>query len=242
MRTGSETTTVDSIRVLIAEDDPLLCSLIEELLEREPSIEVVGTMGDGREVVARTIELQPDVLLLDIYIPAVNGLEVLRQLAQREATARVLVLTVDGSDEMVLNAFRAGAKGFLPKLGAKQNLAKAIHVVATGETWIDRRTTSRLIEELEILSRKAAEAERPEAALSEREKEVLRCLGRGLTNAQIAQELFLSERTVKVHVSHILRKLDLPNRTGAALFARRIGLVEEEPLSLCNGGGHSSEV
>src|SRR5262249_54325980 len=151
-----------------------------------------------------------DILLLDIYLDVyktgINGLEVLRELAERGATTRVLVLTVDGSEETVLNAFRAGAKGFLPKFAAKQYLAEAIRVVAGGETWIDRRTTSRLIEELEYLSRKTAEFERPDAALSEREKEVLACIGRGLTNAEIAKELFLSERTVKVHVSHILGK------------------------------------
>jgi DNA-binding NarL/FixJ family response regulator len=208
-------------------------------------MEVVGSFGDGREVLDKTGELQPDILLLDIYLdvykPGINGLEVLRELAERGATTRVLVLTVDCSEEMVLKAFRAGAKGFLPKLAAKRYLAEAIRVVAADETWIDRRTTSRLIEELEYLSRKAAEFERPDAALSEREKEVLACIGRGLTNGQIAKELFLSERTVKVHVSHILQKLDLPNRTGAALFARRIGLVPEEPLGISgNGGNHGS--
>jgi DNA-binding NarL/FixJ family response regulator len=230
---------LESICILIAEDDPLLRCFLAELLEREPDIEVLGAVGDGREAVAKTVALQPDVLLLDVYIPGINGLEVLRELAQRETTARVLVLTVDGSEEMVLKAFRAGAKGFLPKLAAKRYLAEAIRVVAAGDTWIDRRTTSRLIEELEYLSRKAEEFERPDAALSEREKEVLACIGRGLTNAQIARELFLSERTVKVHVSHIFQKLDLPNRTGAALFARRIGLVAEEPLGISgNSGNH----
>lgn len=218
-----------SIRILIAEDDPLLRYFLEEVLQRESDLAIVGAVGDGLETVAKTVSLQPDVLLLDIYIPGINGLEVLQELAQRGATARVLVLTADGSEEIVLKAFRGGAKGFLPKLEAKRYLAEAIRVVAADETWIDRRTTSRLIEELEYLSRKTAAFERPDAALSGREKEVLACIGRGLTNAQIAQELFLSERTVKVHVSHILQKLDLPNRTGAALFARRIGLVTEEP-------------
>jgi DNA-binding NarL/FixJ family response regulator len=230
---------LENTRILIAEDDPLLQSFLEEVIAREQDMEVVGSFRDGLETVAQTVSRQPDVLLLDIYIPGINGLEVLRELAERGATTRVLVLTVDCSEEMVLKAFRAGAKGFLPKLAAKRYLAEAIRVVAAGETWIDRRTTSRLIEELEYLSRKAAAFERPDAALSEREKEVLACIGRGLTNGQIARELFLSERTVKVHVSHILQKLDLPNRTGAALFARRIGLVAEEPLGISgNSGNH----
>jgi two-component system, NarL family, nitrate/nitrite response regulator NarL len=225
-----------NIRILIAEDDPLLRCFLEEVLQRESDMEVVGAVGDGLETVAEAVSLQPDVLLLDVHIPGINGLEVLRELAQQGAATRVLVMTVDGSEEVILKAFRAGAKGFLPKLAAKRYLAEAIRVVAADETWIDRRTTSRLIEELEYLSRKAADVERPDAALSEREKEVLACVGRGLTNAQIAKELFLSERTVKVHVSHILQKLDLSNRTGAALFARRIGLVPEEPAG--NSGNH----
>jgi DNA-binding NarL/FixJ family response regulator len=219
---------MENIRVLIAEDDPLLCSFLEEFLEREPDLEVVGAVTDRGDVVAKTLELQPDVVLLDIYISWIAGLEVLRELAQRGAIARVLVLMVDGSEEMILKSFRAGAKGFLPKHGARPNLAKAIRVVAADETWINRRTTSRLIEELEFLSRTAPASERADAALSEREKEVIRCLGHGLTNAQIAKELFLSVRTVKAHVSHILQKLGTPNRTGAALLARRIGLMQEE--------------
>jgi two-component system, NarL family, response regulator DegU len=235
-----EVRSVENIRILITEDDPMLRSFLEEVIAREQDMEVVGAFGDGREALDKTLELQPDILILDLYLDVyksgMNGLEVLRELAERSATTRVLVLTVDGSEEMVLNAFRAGAKGFLPKLAAKEHLAKAIRAVAADETWIDRRTTSRLVEELEYLTRKAAEVERPDAALSEREKEVLACIGRGLTNAQIAKELFLSERTVKVHVSHILHKLSLPNRTGAALFARRFGLIAEEPPR--NGGNH----
>jgi DNA-binding NarL/FixJ family response regulator len=231
---------METHRILIAEDDPLLRSLLEEVIEREPDMEVVGSVADGQEAVAQTVSLAPDILILDVYLDVfksgMNGLEVLRQLAERGAKTPVLVLTVDASEEMILQSFRAGAKGFLPKLQAKQYLAKAIRVVTAGETWVDRRTTSRLVEELEFLSRKAAEAERPDTALSEREKEVLACLGRGLTNAQIGDELFLSERTVKVHVSSILRKLGLPNRTSAALAAQGMGLVAD-PSSVSSGNG-----
>jgi DNA-binding NarL/FixJ family response regulator len=233
---------VETSRILIAEDDPLLRGLLEELIEREPGMEVVASVGDGQEAVTQTVSLQPDLVVLDVYLDVyksgMNGLEVLRQLAERGVETPVLVLTVDSSEEMVLHSFRAGAKGFLPKLHANQYLAEAIRVVAAGETWVDRRTTSRLIEELEFLSRKVAEAEGPGAALSEREKEVLACVGRGLTNAQIASELFLSQRTVKVHVSHILRKLGLPNRTSAALFAKGMGLVADEPQVPSGNGAH----
>jgi DNA-binding NarL/FixJ family response regulator len=217
-------------RVLVAQGEPLARHFIEEIVEREPDLTVIGTVGDGREVVARTLDLQPDLLLLDLGMPGIPGLEIVRRLAQREAPTRILALAAEDGDEVALRALRAGANGFLSNSKAIEYLPKAIRAVAAGESWIDRRTTSRLIEELQVLAGKAAASEGPDALLSPREKEVLTCLGRGLTNAQIARELFLSERTVKVHVSSIFRKLALPNRTQAALFARRNGLVRDDGL------------
>jgi DNA-binding NarL/FixJ family response regulator len=222
---------VAEIRILIAEDEPLAQSLLESVLEREPGMVVVGVVGDGVEAVAKTLALRPDILLLDLYMPGIHGLEVARQLAPGDVETRILALTVDASEETIVHAFRAGVRGFLLKTAANQYLTRAIRAVAEGETWIDRRTTSRLVDELAFLSRKLEAAERPDAALSDREREVLVCLGRGFTNKQIADELYLSLGTVKAHVSHILEKLGLSNRTGAALFARRIGLVEEDGLT-----------
>jgi DNA-binding NarL/FixJ family response regulator len=220
------------IRVLIVEDEPLAQCYLTEVVEREPTMEIVGVVADGREVVSQVLSLRPDVVLLDLYLPGINGLAVMQQLVEQGATAQVLVLTADSSDTTTMHAFRAGARGFLPKVAASRYLTEAIRVVAAGETWIDRRTTGRLIEELNFLARKVAETEQPDAGLSEREREVLRCIGRGLTNAQIAAELFLSERTVKVHVSHILQKLQVANRLQAALMARRSGLVPEDRSEL----------
>jgi DNA-binding NarL/FixJ family response regulator len=221
-------TRLADIRVLVAEAEPLARQFLTELIEREPDLEVVGATGDCLEAIAQAIDLQPEVLLIDPSTQEVNALEAVRQLALREAAVRVLFLGEEASDEGVLSAFRAGVKGFLPKRHVVEYLAKAIRIVAGGETWIDRRMTTRLIDELESLSRRVAEVDRPDAALSQREREVLSRVGRGLTNAQIARELFLSERTVKVHVSRIFQKLAVPNRTQAALFAQRIGLVVED--------------
>jgi DNA-binding NarL/FixJ family response regulator len=213
------------IRVLVADDDDLLRPLLRLLLEREPDVEVVDVAVNGREALAKALKLRPDVLLMDLNMPEMSGLEVLKQLPRDGSAPRVLIFTSGSDDAAMLAALRAGAHGFLPKRAAERYLLEAIRTVAGGETWIDRRLTARLVEELSSLAARLAELERPDAALSEREREVLRCLGRGLTNAQIAAELFLSPHTVKIHVSNILQKLDLPNRTEAALFAVRAGLV-----------------
>lgn len=219
------------IRVLVAEDDDLLRSLLREWMQREADVEVIDVAADGREALEKAVQLQPDVLLMDVKMPGLSGLEVLEQLPPEGP--RVLILSVDADDAAVLAAFRAGARGFLPKRAAERYLLDAIRAVANDETWLDRRLTTRLVSELSRLARRVSELERPDAILSAREREVLCALGRGLTNEQIAQELFVSKNTIKIHVSSILHKLDLPNRTEAALFAVRAGLVKSDG----NSGG-----
>jgi DNA-binding NarL/FixJ family response regulator len=219
------------IRVLVAEDDDLLRSLLREWMKREADVEVIDVAADGREALAKAVQLQPDVLLMDVKMPGLSGLEVLEQLPPEGP--RVLILSVDADDAAVLAAFRAGARGFLPKRAAERYLLDAIRAVANDDTWLDRRLTTRLVAELSRLARRVSELERPDAILSTREREVLSALGRGLTNEQIAQELFVSKNTIKIHVSSILHKLNLPNRTEAALFAVRTGLVNSDG----NGGG-----
>jgi DNA-binding NarL/FixJ family response regulator len=219
------------IRVLVAEDDDLLRSLLREWMKREADVEVIDVAADGREALEKAVQLQPDVLLMDVKMPGLSGLEVLEQLPPEGP--RVLILSVDADDAAVLAAFRAGARGFLPKRAAERYLLDAIRAVANDDTWLDRRLTTRLVAELSRLARRVSELERPDAILSTREREVLSALGRGLTNEQIAQELFVSKNTIKIHVSSILHKLNLPNRTEAALFAVRTGLVNSDG----NGGG-----
>jgi DNA-binding NarL/FixJ family response regulator len=219
------------IRVLVAEDDDLLRSLLREWMKRAADVEVIDVAADGREALEKAVQLQPDVLLMDVKMPGLSGLEVLEQLPPEGP--RVLILSVDADDAAVLAAFRAGARGFLPKRAAERYLLDAIRAVANDDTWLDRRLTTRLVEELSRLARRVSELERPDAILSTREREVLSAVGRGLTNDQIAQELFVSKNTIKIHVSSILHKLNLPNRTEAALFAVRTGLVTSDG----NGGG-----
>jgi len=218
-------------RVLVAEDDDLLRSLLREWMKREADVEVIDVAADGREALEKAVQLQPDVLLMDVRMPGLSGLEVLEQLPPEGP--RVLILSVEADDAAVLAAFRAGARGFLPKRAAERYLLDAIRAVANDETWLDRRLTTRLVAELSRLARRVSELERPDALLSAREREVLSAVGRGLTNEQIAQELFVSKNTIKIHVSSILHKLNLPNRTEAALFAVRMGLVKSDG----NGGG-----
>jgi DNA-binding NarL/FixJ family response regulator len=225
---GRQTT---RIRVLVAEDDDLLRSLLREWMKREADVEVIDVAADGREALEKAVQLQPDVLLMDVRMPGLSGLEVLEQLPPEGP--RVLILSVEADDAAVLAAFRAGARGFLPKRAAERYLLDAIRAVANDETWLDRRLTTRLVAELSRLARRVSELERPDALLSAREREVLSAVGRGLTNEQIAQELFVSKNTIKIHVSSILHKLNLPNRTEAALFAVRMGLVKSDE----NSGG-----
>jgi DNA-binding NarL/FixJ family response regulator len=225
---GGQTT---RIRVLVAEDDDLLRSLLREWMKREADVEVIDVAADGREALEKAVRLQPDVLLMDVRMPGLSGLEVLEQLPPEGP--RVLIFSVEADDAAVLAAFRAGARGFLPKRAAERYLLDAIRAVANDETWLDRRLTTRLVSELSRLARRVSELERPDALLSAREREVLSAVGRGLTNEQIARELFVSKNTIKIHVSSILHKLNLPNRTEAALFAVREGLVKSDG----NGGG-----
>src|SRR5439155_27155192 len=168
----------------------------------------------------------PDFNLLDDRLPMLNGYTSLERIIAEIPEARVLVMAGLAGDEQALRAFRLGAKGFVPKRGGLAVLPRAIHAILEGEAWIERRLSCRLVDELARLARRAED--RPEEALSIREREVLGLVGRGLTNAEIARHLFLSPYTVKIHVSNILRKLDVPNRAEAAILAHRRGLVFEE--------------
>ncbi|WP_129838600.1 response regulator transcription factor [Streptomyces sp. RFCAC02] len=216
------------IRVLLVDDQPLLRTGFRMLLEAEPDVTVVGEAGDGAQAVEQVRALQPDVVLMDIRMPRMDGVEATRRItgAGQDGAAKVLVLTTFDLDEYVVEALRAGASGFLLKDAPAAELVQAIRVVAAGEAMLAPSVTRRL---LDMYAEKLPSGEEPLpdalGRLTEREVEVLRLVARGLSNAEIAADLFVSETTVKTHVGHVLTKLELRDRVQAAVFAYESGLV-----------------
>jgi DNA-binding NarL/FixJ family response regulator len=213
-----------TIRVLLADDQTLVRSGFRMILRGEPDIDVVGEAADGREAVALARDLHPDVVLMDVRMPNVDGIEATRQIVDRsEHAPRVLVLTTFALDEYVYDALRAGASGFLLKDAPEEQLVSGIKIVADGGSLFAPAVTRRLIERFA-----GAALPKPRPALAEltsRELEVLRLLARGLSNAEIARELVVSEHTAKTHVAHILNKLDLRDRVQAVVLAYESGIV-----------------
>jgi DNA-binding NarL/FixJ family response regulator len=213
-----------TIRVLLADDQNLVRSGFRMILRSEPDMDVVGEASDGAEAVALAGELDPDVVLMDLRMPNMDGIEATRQIIEAsDRPPRVLVLTTFDLDEYVYEALRAGASGFLLEDSPEQQLLSGIRIVADGGSLFAPAVTRRLIE------RFTAETPRvppPElAALTSRELEVLRLLARGLSNSEIAAELFVSEHTAKTHVAHILGKLGLRDRVQAVVLAFESGVV-----------------
>ncbi|MGH3037040.1 MAG: response regulator [Gaiellaceae bacterium] len=211
-----------TIKVLIADDQALLRTGFRKILESEPDLEVVGEAGDGGEAVEAALLLRPDVVLMDIRMPRLDGLEATRRLAGK---TRVLVLTTFDLNEYVYEALRAGASGFLLKDAPADQLVTAIRVVAAGEALLAPSITRRLIEEFARRPRSHARPAELEA-LSPRELDVLRLVARGLSNAEIASELYVGDATVKTHVSRILQKLNLRDRVQAVVLAYESGLLQ----------------
>ncbi|MCX5267499.1 response regulator transcription factor [Streptomyces sp. NBC_00199] len=218
-----------TIRVLIADDQMMVREGFSVLLNAMPDIEVVGEAVNGREAVHRVRELAPDVVLMDIRMPELNGIEATREIVAADGSAKVLVLTTFDLDEYVYQALRAGASGFLLKDASARQLADGVRVVAAGEALLAPSVTRRLITEFSKLSdtpgsvRAAVQASYGD--LTERETEVLVLIAQGLSNAEIAERLVVAESTIKTHVSRILVKLGLRDRTQAAVFAYEARLV-----------------
>jgi DNA-binding NarL/FixJ family response regulator len=211
-----------TIKVLIADDQALVRTGFRKILESEPDLEVVGEAGDGGEAVEAALLLRPDVVLMDIRMPRLDGLEATRRLAGK---TRVLVLTTFDVNEYVYEALRAGASGFLLKDAPADQLVTAIRVVAAGEALLAPSITKRLIEEFARRPRSNARPAELEA-LSPRELDVLWLVARGLSNAEIASELYVGDATVKTHVSRILQKLKLRDRVQAVVLAYESGLLQ----------------
>jgi DNA-binding NarL/FixJ family response regulator len=215
------------MRVLIADDQQLVRAGLRMILEQEPDIEVVGESGDGVEALEMARRLRPDVVLMDIRMPRMDGLEATRNLLSQPGVAtRVLVLTTFEIDEYVFEAVRAGASGFLLKTAPPADLVRAVRIVAVGEALLSPSVTRQLIGEFARLSRRPAQPPPELASLTEREMEVLKLVATGLSNAEIANRLFLGEATVKTHVSRVLDKLGLGDRVQAVVYAYEHSLVE----------------
>ncbi|WP_328625692.1 response regulator transcription factor [Streptomyces sp. NBC_00353] len=216
-----------TIRVLIADDQVMVRQGFTVLLDAEPGVEVVGQAVDGLDAVSKVAELAPDVVLMDVRMPVLGGIEATRRITSpHDAQVKVLILTTFDLDEYVYEALRAGASGFLLKDASVEELVHAVRVVAAGDALLAPNITKRLIAEF---SRMTAAPRAPlmdrVGDLTERETEVLSLIAQGLSNAEIATRLVVAEQTAKTHVSRILAKLGLRDRTQAAVFAYETGLV-----------------
>jgi DNA-binding NarL/FixJ family response regulator len=210
------------IRVLVVDDHEVVREGLRAFLELQDGIEVAGEAVDGEAAVAAVAELSPDVVLMDLVMPRLDGVGAMQELRNRGSRARVIVLTSFAEDEKLLPAIRAGAAGYLLKNVAPAELARAVRAAHAGEALLDPGVAARLVEAVAS----PAPVQRDGEDLTPREREILGLIARGMSNKRIAFELGVSEKTVKNHVSHVLAKLGVPDRTSAALHAVRAGLVD----------------
>ena len=211
------------IRTLLVDDQELVRAGLRAVLRRELGFEVVGDCGDGGEVAAAVRELRPDVVLMDVRMPRVDGVTATRRLREDPAAPPVLALTTFDDDEVLAGMLRAGAAGFCLKGVPADELHRAVRAVAAGDSWLDPAVTGRVL--AAYRSAPPAAGAVPLAGLTAREREVLTGIGRGLTNAEIARELFVGEGTVKTHVNHLFAKLGLRDRAAAVVLAFDADLV-----------------
>ncbi|MBL1076454.1 response regulator transcription factor [Nocardia sp. 2] len=217
------------VRIVVADDQRLVREGLVVLLDAQPGFEVVGQATDGLEAVTAVEQLHPDIVLMDVRMPGVDGLEATRRIAATGSNARIIMLTTFDLDEYVYTALRLGASGFLLKDASAHLLAEAVRAVARGDAMLAPTVTRRLLGQFtrRPAAHRAADASRP-TDLTARETEVLIHVARGLSNAEIAHELVISDQTVKTHVARILDKLRLRDRTQAAVYAYETGLVQPE--------------
>ena len=212
--------------VLIVDDQALVRVGLRKILDAEPETDVVGEAADGEEAVAEARRLQPNVILMDIRMPVLDGIEATRRIVRDQPTTRVLILTTFGLDNYVYDALRAGASGFMLKDAPPEEIAAAVRIVASGEALLAPAITRSVIEEF-ARQPPFALAPQPRALedLTPREREVLDLLARGFSNPEICEQLVISEATAKTHVARILQKLDLRDRVQAVIYAYETGLV-----------------
>jgi len=217
-----------TIRVLVADDQSMVRAGFRMLLSRAEDMEVVAEASNGLEAVDKAARFEPTVVLMDIRMPELDGLEATRRILAADENARILILTTFDLDEYVYEALRAGASGFVLKDEPPEQLLAAIRIVAAGEALLSPAVTKRVIQRFTRLPQAAA----PPAGLdelTERELDVFRLIARGLSNAEIGQELYISDTTVKTHITHILQKLGLRDRVQAVVLAYQTGIFEPDP-------------
>jgi NarL family two-component system response regulator LiaR len=215
--------TEQTIRILIADDHPVVRKGIKALLNTEPGLEVVGEAADGEQAVTKASTLNPDVILMDLSMPRKDGVQAISEIRQEIPGVKILVLTSFAEDKRIIAAIEAGALGYLLKDSSPQELIRAVHTVYQGESSLHPTVAHKLIHRFQRSSK-----ETQTEPLTAREIKVLRLIAEGLSNHDIAKKLFISEPTVRTHVSNILRKLHLDNRTQAALYALREGFASLE--------------
>jgi DNA-binding NarL/FixJ family response regulator len=214
-----------TIRVLIADDQGMVRSGFTVLLNAQPDIEVIGEAVNGQEAIAQATDLRPDVILMDVRMPVLDGLQATRRISALPDPPKILVLTTFDLDDYVYEALRAGASGFLLKDASANELADAVRLVAAGDAMLAPGVTRRLIAEFARMGAPRTPTRKHLEGLTERESEVLGLVARGMSNAEIADHLVVAEQTVKTHVSRILMKLGLRDRTQAVVVAYETGLV-----------------
>ena len=211
-------------RILIADDQAMIRTGLRKIIETETDLEVVAEAADGSDAVAETMRLRPDIVLMDIRMPVLDGIEATRRITRTVPSTRVLILTTFGLDTYVFDSLRSGASGFMLKDAPPEELVAAVRIVAAGDALLAPAVTRSVVEEF---ARGPARPAEPQslAALTPREREVLDLLARGLSNPEICSELVISEATAKTHVARILQKLDLRDRVQAVIYAYESGLV-----------------
>jgi DNA-binding NarL/FixJ family response regulator len=214
------------IRILIVDDQALVRAGFRMILDAQPDLEVVGEAADGSTAIDAVRTLRPDVVLMDIRMPGVDGIEATRRLTEAGVPSKIVILTTYDLDEYVFDALAAGASGFLLKHVPPEELVRGVRVAASGEALLAPSITKRLIEEFAKHRAPVRAGGADLNTLTDREQEVIRLLGRGLSNPEIARELKVGEATVKTHVAHVLDKLELRDRVQAVIFAYEVGLIK----------------
>ena len=215
----------DVIKVFLVDDHAIVRDGIRAVLNTEPDIEIIGEATNGREAVSKVLSYQPDITLMDLVMPAMDGIEAIRQIMQNQPQAQILVLTSFATDDKVFPAIKAGAIGYLLKDSDSDDLIRAIHQVHQGESSLHPRIARKLLNEITNVSKSPNHPGPSVDPLTEREVEVLKLVAKGESNQEIAQQLFIGEGTVRTHVSNILGKLHLASRTQATLYALKEGLA-----------------